>query len=580
MAKLELSPVPGATEHNGILSSFHASLATVALERVGLCGFEIWRQDEAFLELLQEKSDGKLLVLLGEVRDHEEKNVDWMSMREDLFGEPVPISFIDKLMKDLSRETFLSFLVRIKDLLTECLLVLRDSRACRKLDSHSDKNFEAILCLKLLNVFVCMGANKEDAIINQWLWEGGVSTVLSKFLTRFKRFRHCVSLDATALLISTGLHNLSYNTSITVPMMQLKQILTQAGGKLVGDGIDDSPSVMAWMETMSVIGDISSHNMLMSRYRKTNLVEGILLWSSVVHTDAKEVGDLLSDKGVLNGGQLCYSSAFTLLFYYISTRHRLVMVEAMKSDAAAEQRGGAAEGSIRDEDGLPLVVGTCLTYLSLLLHSPEGEASLHCHVLLRSLVVLCEEAEFVACWSRSAKSTHRMFSTDKDLDPSKGYKEVNNLTAMGVMSQIVLKFMSNNMKLALDAAQLISFLVVFGLTLLPGEELYPHLCYEVARVGANKVFNKLLTSCTRDGMECQLQQVSFTDAQILQVVANAHLSLSLPLRQDLITFENFIEGEDELSLVKGRLALFVHRYARHIQILPSVFAGSEELDRS
>ena len=38
------------------------------------------------------------------------------------------------------------------------------SQACRKLDSHSDKNFEAILCLKLLNVFVCMGANKEVSV--------------------------------------------------------------------------------------------------------------------------------------------------------------------------------------------------------------------------------------------------------------------------------------------------------------------------------------------------------------------------------------------------------------------------------
>uniref|UniRef100_A0A7S0F3U8 Armadillo-like helical domain-containing protein n=1 Tax=Hanusia phi TaxID=3032 RepID=A0A7S0F3U8_9CRYP len=414
--------------------------------------------------------------------------------------------------------------------------------------------------------------------------------------------------------------------------------------------------------------------MLLSRYRKTNLVEGILLWSSVVHADAKQVGDLLSDQGLLNGGQLCYTSAFTLLFYYIATRHRPVLVEALKGDTSTVQgETGVPEASARDEDGLPLVVGSCLTYLSLLLQSPTGEASSHCDVLLRSLVVLCEEADFVTALSRGGKATQRIFSTDKDVDPSKGYKEVNNVTAVALMSQIVLKFMSENMKLALDAklydsclrilhrllcyvknyggsssihdvldvklliqvclrlltyvsrdavqdaigpqtanslliqaAQLISFLVVFGLTLLPGEESYPHLCYEVARVGANKVFNKLLTSCTKDGMECQLQvelrlllevsdhinsiveewiaqrpkQVSFTDSQILQVVSNAHLSLSLPLRHDLITFENLIEGEEDLSLVKERLALFVHRYARHIQILPSVFAGSEEVDRS
>eukprot|EP00960_Hanusia_phi_P036313 752264-Hanusia_phi.AAC.3 len=61
----------------------------------------------------------------------------------------------------------------------------------------------------------------QDAIVNQWLWEGGVSTVLSKFLTRFKRFRHCLSLDATSLLIATGIHNLSYSTSIAVILREV-----------------------------------------------------------------------------------------------------------------------------------------------------------------------------------------------------------------------------------------------------------------------------------------------------------------------------------------------------------------------
>eukprot|EP00960_Hanusia_phi_P036312 752264-Hanusia_phi.AAC.2 len=142
--------------------------------------------------------------------------------------------------------------------------------------------------------------------------------------------------------------------------------------------------------------------------------------------------------------QLCYTSAFTLLFYYIATRHRPVLVEALKGDTSTVQgetgvpeasargdgdekkenqdgdddgdRGGdgwetmtmmamvvfaspsssSAEPALtyilvllpspllvvvaidhQDEDGLPLVVGSCLTYLSLLLQSPTGEASSH-----------------------------------------------------------------------------------------------------------------------------------------------------------------------------------------------------------
>jgi len=144
-----------------------------------------------------------------------------------------------------------------------------------------------------------------------------------------------------------------------------------------------------------------------------------------------------------------------------------------------------------------------------------------------------------------------------------------------------------------QAAAILNLFLVYGPALLQGNEGYPVVCYEIARVSANKVFKKLLELSSADGNESPIQEelrqlmsagdhvnavvegwlanreaFSPTREEVLQVVASAQTSLSLPNRQDLLNFENFVEDDASSSLARGRLTELVFLFCTHIHVFP------------
>jgi len=156
--------------------------------------------------------------------------------------------------------------------------------------------------------------------------------------------------------------------------------------------------------------------------------------------------------------------------------------------------------------------------------------------------------------------------------------------------------------LALAASGMLSLLLVHGLTMLPEEHGYASLCYEVARVCANKVFRKMLvlvkepsegTTLDRLRLEVELLQSTgevinagvqewldglpqgqaYTEKDVMTVVATALLQLSLPVREDLVVYDNMSDSDPEQRLLaSAMLANLVSLYSTHIHVLPALSA--------
>jgi len=294
------------------------------------------------------------------------------------------------------------------------------AQACRVLEHESSSNFCCTLALKLLNVLAGTRVAEKDAVILQWLWEGGTLTVVGRLLENHRRFRHCLSLDTAVLQVCVGLSNLSASSAAACNYADL------------GDGISSARCMLAVLESVAVLADIACNHMLTAKTRKASTYESLLLGKPVVILDPKITGDLLAEGGTA-AGQMCYAEAFALGFYYLSTRHRRQLVEAFSaripggggsrhsptctthsptcttdsptctsptlhahaerlssagvagvaggetgkgvSRGVARGGGGECEMSARGPDGLPLCFGSLLLFLSLLLHRPTGKAA-------------------------------------------------------------------------------------------------------------------------------------------------------------------------------------------------------------
>ena len=332
------------------------------------------------------------------------------------------------------------------------------AQGCRVLDQESSSNFCCTLALKLLNVLGGCRILEKDGVIMQWLWQGGSLTVLARLLMKFRRFRHCLSLDTAVLQVCAGLHNLSAAASASA-----------AYGEL-GDGVSTAQCMLSMLESAAVLGDVASNHMLMAKYRKANLLESVVLGRPAVHADSKAAVDVLVEQpnGALAGGQICYAEAFSLVCYYLSTRHRRQFVDAFvlnpsaapsaaeeASDAPSTAAASAAsdgEAAMPGPDGLPLVYGTVVLFLSLLLHKPTGAAARHAALVLSSLMPLAEEAEALAVLTRDSPSPYYVFSTDAATHPTRGVKEIGaGKSAVRALTDVLLQFMSDNMKLVLES---------------------------------------------------------------------------------------------------------------------------------
>jgi hypothetical protein len=364
------------------------------------------------------------------------------------------------------------------------------AQACRILEHPSSSNFSCTLALKLLTTLAGMRVSEKDGIVLQWLWEGGTLMVLTKLLVTQRRFRHCLSLDTAVLMVCIGLHNLSASAAAANNYGDL------------GDGINSVESMLSNLESAAVLGDVASNNLLAGKFRKATFLESVLLGSSVVHADAKTTGDLLAEDGVLTGSQVCYAEAFALFYYYLATRHRRQLTEAFLFhfprqppaadgsracvSASGEGTGvvgvgvvgeggevlGNAVGAARNAsssssssaaacattfdsppgpDGLPLCFGSLILFLSLLLHRPSGRSARHAALVLRGVLALAEEESLAALLFRQADVSYKVFSTEADAEANRGIKEIGaGRTPAWVLAELVLAFMSDNMKLVLE----------------------------------------------------------------------------------------------------------------------------------
>jgi hypothetical protein len=120
------------------------------------------------------------------------------------------------------------------------------AQACRVLDHEGSSNFCCTLALKLLNVLGGCRVLDKDGVIHEWLWQGGSLTVLSRLLTKFRRFRHCLSLDTAVLQVCAGLHNLSAAASAS------------AGYGELGDGISSAECMNSMLESAAVRRQVES----------------------------------------------------------------------------------------------------------------------------------------------------------------------------------------------------------------------------------------------------------------------------------------------------------------------------------
>ena len=479
------------------------------------------------------------------------------------------------------------------------------AQACRVLEDDGSSNFACTLALKLLNVLAGTRVHERDSVVLRWLWEGGTLMVLSRLMSHHRRFRHCLSLDTGVLQVCIGLHNLSAAAAAAANYEDL------------GDGLSSQRAVLAALESAAVLGDVASNHLLAAKSRKANLLESVILGAATVINDKKGSGDILAEgAGVgLTGGQMCYIEAFGLIFYYLATRHRRYLAQAFLSSHLAQARaddealveqdvsagnmalqanpnwkrkeakflakqlqdgaldqGGASVESGAGPDGLPLCYGSLVLFLSLLLHRPSGASARLAAQVLQGLCSLVEDAAVTrVLMSQNAVSTYKVFSADVGAQARNGVVDVQGQTAARALSEVVLAFLSDNLKLALEieaqqsgvmllhrmlshslrsksalgsvcdvrllvnvflrqltyfardavwkanaphvyvlAARVsiaLNALIVFGgdATILPpyvaplkqvsrgGEGFtYPMLCYEVARCGCNKVFEKLL----------------------------------------------------------------------------------------
>ena len=204
------------------------------------------------------------------------------------------------------------------------------AQACRVLEHEGSSNFCCTLALKLLNVLAGTRVAEKDAVILQWLWEGGTLTVVGRLLENHRRFRHCLSLDTAVLQVCVGLNNLSASSAAACNYADL------------GDGISSVRCMLAVLESVAVLADIACNHMLTAKTRKASTYESLLLGKPVVIVDPKITGDLLAEGGTA-AGQMCYAEAFALGFYYLSSRHRRQLVEAFS--ARIPGTGGTSDSS-------------------------------------------------------------------------------------------------------------------------------------------------------------------------------------------------------------------------------------------